>query len=50
MKKNIHHSNINNKWAKINTGVKGIRRKKERKSYEISKGKKNYFEGIEGKK
>ena len=49
MDKKIHHSNINNKGAKINTGGMGIRRKKERKNaYEMSRGKESDFERIEG--
>ena len=47
MKKKIHHSDINNKWAKIITGGMGLRRKKQ-KAHEISRGKKSDFERIEG--
>ena len=43
LKKKIYHSNISDKWAKINSGGKEIRKKKEKK-------RKRDFEGIEGEK
>ena len=39
MKKNNSYSNINEQWAKVNKGEKGVRREKE-KYYETSKAKK----------
>ena len=48
MEKKIHNSDINNKSSKICTDGMGIRRKKERKAYEMSRGKKSDFERIGG--
>ena len=49
LKKKIHQSNVNNKWAKINTSGMWIRRKKkEKKDYETSGRKKSDFKRIEG--
>ena len=45
----IYYIHMNNKWAKIKIGEMGIRRKKERKAYEMSRGMKKDFERIEGK-
>ena len=52
LEKKIHHSNVNNKWAKINTGGMGTRRKKKEKEnlWDFSQKKEKWFSEDRGRR